>query len=340
MRYKEIIIIAGLLMMGLLSVGLLGARGAYADNGPHVAEAGSTPDKCAGCHRIHTGQNENLLSSAIPAMCLSCHDSTGADTDVVHGLLASVPGKGLMGGGFSTALMDTDWDGASASTAVTSTHTMDGTTGTLWGNGAIGSGVGATNFTISCISCHNPHGGAGTDGAATYRILRPIPLGSGAAAGVEVPEQDPKDYGVEDPDNKYFGQYYEWERDDALADWCSQCHTRYLATADSGHTHSGDPIYSYRHMTQGWSSDPDGCLRCHFIDGQSSPPNPYGIDPSIIMDPRCQTCHVAHGTSTTMGTFSGSVPYPDGSQSATDNERSSLLRLNNRGVCRMCHADK
>jgi hypothetical protein len=286
------------------------------------------------------GKDANLLKNSAPDLCYSCHDSTGADTDVVNGLYLAVAGRGLLGGGFVDATMDTNWDGASPPTAVTSAHIMDGTAGTAWGNGAIGSGAGAGNFSLTCTSCHNPHGKAGTGGTATYRILRPIPTGSGAPGGVDVPDETTKDYGVEDPSNHYFGQHYQWEIDDGLSDWCSQCHTRYLALADSGRTHSGDPIFSYRHMSQGWSSDPDGCLRCHFINGQSSPPNPYNIDPSIIMDPRCQTCHVSHGTSATMGAYSGAVSWPDGSSSPSGNERSSLLRLDNRGVCRMCHADK
>src|SRR3989304_1671697 len=60
------------LLMGVvagLAVGVLAVRGggggtALADNGPHVVESGATPDKCAGCHRIHTGQNDFLLKEA------------------------------------------------------------------------------------------------------------------------------------------------------------------------------------------------------------------------------------------------------------------------------------
>ena len=326
---------------GMVVLGVYQATPTQADNGPHIGTgADPIPDKCAGCHRIHTGQDENLLRVSASQLCFGCHDSTGADTDVVNGLYLPAVGRGLRGGGFVNASMDTDWDGASSSAAVTSVHTTDGSTGTAWGNGAIGSGAGLAGFSLKCTNCHNPHGGAGAGGSPTYRILRSIPTGSGAASGVDVPDEVTKEYGVEDTGNKYFGQHYQWEIDDGLSDWCSQCHTRYLALADSGRTHSSDPIFSYRHMSQGWSSDPDGCLRCHFINGQSSPPNPYETDPSIVMNPRCQTCHVSHGTTATMGAYSGAVPWPDGSTSPSGNERSSLLRLNNRGVCIMCHSDK
>jgi predicted CXXCH cytochrome family protein len=321
-------------------LGPFGTPGVSADNGPHGGVSSPTTDACAGCHRIHTAQTETLNVQTVPGLCLTCHDSTGADTNVVDGLYEAEPGRGLMGGGFINTMMDLDWDGVSSALAVTSTHTMDGSAGTAWGNGAIGSGHGLDGFSLNCTTCHNPHGKSATDGSPTYRILRSIPTGSGAPAGVDVPDEDPKYYGVESLENKYFGQYYQWELDDALSDWCSQCHTRYLAYADSALNHSGDPIFSYRHMTQGYSSDPEGCLRCHFINGQSSPPNPYEIDPSIIMNPRCQTCHVSHGTSASMGEYSGAVSWPDSSTSPNGDARSSLLRLNNRGVCAMCHADK
>lgn len=332
--YVGLAVVAGVVVLGVLR-----STPASADNGPHGAVE-VVADSCAGCHRIHAARDPNLLKNPVPDMCFSCHDSTGANTDVVNGLYLATPGRGLRGGGFVNASIDTNWDGASASAAVTSVHVADGSAGTAWGDGAIGSGVGAAGFSLTCTNCHNPHGKAGTGGTATYRILRSIPTSSGASTGVDVPDETSKEYGVEDADNRYFGQHYQWEIDDALSDWCSQCHTRYLALANSGRTHSGDPIFSYRHMSQGWSSDPDGCLRCHFINGQSSPPNPYEIDPSIIMDPRCQTCHVSHGTTATMGAYSGAVAWPDGSTSPSGNERSSLLRLDNRGVCRMCHADK
>jgi len=54
-------------------------------------------------------------------------------------------------------------------------------------------------------------------------------------------------------------------------------------------------------------------------------------------NPNCLTCHVAHGSNVTMGgdgntSFSSTVKNPDGS--AGD---SYLLRVANRGICRMCH---
>jgi predicted CXXCH cytochrome family protein len=58
--------------------------------------------------------------------------------------------------------------------------------GTAWGNGAVGTGVGAASVTLGCASCHNPHGNG------QYRILNPVPDADGVtvtpSAGVKVAE--------------------------------------------------------------------------------------------------------------------------------------------------------
>jgi hypothetical protein len=51
----------------------------------------------------------------------------------------------------------------------------------------------------------------------------------------------------------------------------------------------------------------------------------------------CMSCHVAHGSSAIMGTNSGAVPWPGGGAAPNGNARSSLLRVDNRGVCQSCH---
>ena len=64
---------------------VLAAATASADGGPHVATGSdATPDKCAGCHRIHTGQNEYLLKEAgtVPEFCYSCHGTGGPGSDL------------------------------------------------------------------------------------------------------------------------------------------------------------------------------------------------------------------------------------------------------------------
>ncbi len=285
---------------------LLVVTTAAADNGPHQGDFTSTTDACAGCHRAHRGQTDKLLVEATQTdLCLSCHgaNGTGADTNVQDGVYENrdsggqygTVNAGLRGGGFTSALMDPGMTGTPSSAAVTSKHNVDAT-GTIWGNGAIGGGVGKS-VTLRCASCHNPHGISGGD---AYRILRPKPKDSGAANDVVVPDDASKDYTITYAGNGYRDDSYLTGK--SISNWCSQCHTRYLANNTSD---SGDSIFTHRHAT---SDD-------------------YR---------KCMACHVAHGTSATMGTHSGAVELPDGTPGGGSGD-SRLLSVNNRGVCYRCH---
>jgi predicted CXXCH cytochrome family protein len=302
------------LVLVLLSYGL-----ALADGGPHGGFTAAT-DACAGCHRAHTAQAAKLLMSTSTALCQTCHGSTGtgADTNVIDGVYAltevppeGVNGRSLKGGGLTNALMDTNDNGAAdgASRATTSAHTFDGSNGTAWGNGAIGSGAGGT-IALSCGNCHNPHGKAGTGGTATYRILRPKPTGSNASVDVNVTDEATKNYTIASAAADYWNEPYAGETE--LATWCSQCHTRYLASAGSEEASSGDPIFMYRHRSNNVDADPAKRVSC-------------------------TDCHVAHGTAAVMGPNSGAVAWPNGAAAPSGNARSSLLRLDNRGTCYKCH---
>ena len=137
---------------------------ALADNGPHVAGQSVTTDSCAGCHRAHTAKSPDLLKVPETQLCYSCHDGTGATTNVLKG--ASTGGGALKAGGFQQASINTQdptWSrpdpylgtvygggATSASTLtigvltspqpVTSAHSVDGSLQTVWGNGSPGSG--------------------------------------------------------------------------------------------------------------------------------------------------------------------------------------------------------
>lgn len=200
-------------ILGILFVAAL-ATTVMADNGPHGGFTATT-DACASCHRAHTARSADgylLVASDVEALCFSCHDGTGAYTNVVDGYydnttakdptfnngpLQGDPGEPLFGGGFvNTRAMHT-WTGKNAYDAtvtltaapVTSTHDVSGTaTGTVWGSGDINTGNGGTlagGATLECTSCHDPHGNAGRTGGvhtgaptASYRILRFQPVGS------------------------------------------------------------------------------------------------------------------------------------------------------------------
>ncbi len=298
---------------------------ALADNDLHdkdnfLAEA----DSCAGCHRAHTAQAAKLLTVGPNQddFCFSCHDGTGAETNVVDGALVAgtsygvgndTDGNPLRGGGFVNAMMDPNHDGNVTSASVTSTHAADGVgagNDTIWGSGTINASadVGVT-VNLACGDCHNPHGNG------NYRILRGNPDGmenEGTTPAVDVTDQSPVVYEVTHVDNTVGNNTY-WARDMAdysspttneIGEWCGQCHTRYWVASGSGHTDSTDAIFAYRHMTDGLSGS-------------------------------CLVCHVAHGTSATMGTYSGAVNLPGGTPGTGGGGASDsrLLTGNSRTVC-------
>ncbi|MEW5958855.1 MAG: cytochrome c3 family protein [Chloroflexota bacterium] len=346
----KLILAIGLLLLLMLPAGL-----ALADNGPHGGYTATT-DACAGCHRAHTAAAPRLLVDTMPQLCFTCHGSTatGADTNVEDGVYLNrdlenevpaegTPNRGLKGGGFVNVLMDTNFDGAAASAPATSTHLNDGSTGTAWGNGAIGSGPGAANFSLSCASCHDPHGGAGAAGGPTYRILRATPLNSVAPTGVDVPDEANPAYTVANANNQYFGEGYPapgggtWAPmeapDSNLSGWCAQCHTRHRATTGSGSTNSGDAIFAFRHMSQG--APGATCGNCHNFAGGPFLLTTAGPEWHHYVE--CMTCHVAHGTSASATGFAAGTYDPAGALGPILAGDSSLLRGDNRGVCQRCH---
>ncbi len=300
------------------------AVNANADNGPHVklASPDMIADKCAACHRAHTASAAYLLKQDEKDLCYTCHGTsgTGANTNVEDGVGWSGAGRtgtaqALRGGGFKYALIDSANPSGQkdvyynpsgtipvlgTGAAVTSTHSVDGTSQTAWGNGSISSptqNYGAT-IQLECGSCHDPHGNG------NYRILRPIPNQSGATPGTTIADAGTKVYTTTN--------YWQVKDTNAsgfianIAAWCSTCHTRYLADSESATTNSGDAVFSFRHRSD--------------IAGQGSP--------------NCIQCHVSHGSNASMGAYSGAVPNPDGT---TAGAASKLLRIDNRGTCQMCH---
>jgi predicted CXXCH cytochrome family protein len=333
---------------------LLAAAPVLADNGPHRQGASSTSDACAGCHRTHTAQSAKLLGvTAQTALCYTCHGTTGtgATTDVQDGVqyapastaqITSVTRTGsgttfagaLRGGGFSQAVIDTGLAGTGSTGAnlgkigtlaafapTTSTHDI-GTTGTAWGLGNISATANAgTSVTLSCGSCHDTHGNG------KYRILKPTPENAytGAYTGITPSATTMSNVSIADTTNAASGYVYTtsdyWHPEDAstgntyiasVSGWCTSCHTRYLAGAGAGSTSSGDAVFTYRHRS-------NGSQYADSVNGAA---------------PTCIQCHVAHGSNATTGINGAAVPMPGGTTAGRD---SSLLRINNRGVCEKCH---
>lgn len=353
---------AFLILCGVVSMMTWLISTGTADNGPH-GNYSATTDACAACHRAHTAQGASLLTTASTSsdrssFCYSCHSGgTGAYTDVKNGLFittatiitatenTSIPTSNLplKGGGFEQVKMNATLTG-SATLAVTSNHAIDGSSGTVWGHGAVTSTVyaGPTGVSLTCTNCHNPHGKAGADNTATYRILKGNNSGNTplfatstitVTANYDIPDDTwPREYNIDIVGENYFGQHSgegssgPTQKYAALTKWCAQCHTRYQEpmSSEPAHNNSGDAHYKFRHGTNN-VNNPTSCLSCHWGEWFWPPA------------PGCITCHMAHGTGAKMGTYSGAVPWPDGAASPNGNARSALLRLDNRGVCEQCH---
>jgi predicted CXXCH cytochrome family protein len=342
-------------------------------NGKTTAVSTEGADKCANCHRAHTAQSSTLTKQAQPLLCLNCHDGSGSSLDVVDGKALSngngIVDGALRGGGFTTASIDTgagatktlDVNGKRVKSQiavlgtpapVTSLHQIDGkTTGTMWGNGT--TGVGPTGVTLECGACHDPHGNgayrilkANPDGAS-YQISAAIPavydsstppvqlkaavpaLMSGTTNTAIIPDQTTKTYTTTDywdvsapttPFTKAENAANLAKKGTVtdgflggISAWCTTCHTRYLSTGASV-DNAGDATYTYKHRS----------------------------DEQANYKPDCIQCHVAHGTNAAMTATAAKVTAPDGttltgSVVGTAYQNSSLLRVNDRGTCLMCH---
>ncbi len=316
------------LLVAGCSVSLIAAGGASADNGPHAMGQGLTPDTCAICHRAHTAQAPDLLRAPETELCYTCHGAAaaGASTDEVDGVgypnteRTGTPGA-LRGGGFKYALIDSghpsgresggsDPGGVvpvlAAGAPVTSAHSVDSSSQTDWGNGEISAESEATKvygaeIQLTCGSCHDPHGNG------MYRVLRPIPLESGATEGVEIPE--PKGMRHVYTTENYWDVVDEYAPDliAKISAWCAACHTRYLSS--TSYTTSGDAIFTDRHISNGTKQGSPSCIQCH----------------------------VAHGSNAT-AEEAGSMAV-HGPQEVPVGPGSRLLRIDARGTCRMCHTE-
>ncbi len=302
----------------LLSVALLLslAGTAWANGGPH---GGYTPttDACAGCHRAHTAQGPNLLTATSTyELCMSCHGAagTGADTNVADGKFVaarspSTEGEAntadngdLLGGGFVNY----------KTAAVTSIHNSDGTLIAAWGFGVARGQTANLPSSLTCASCHDPHG------SNNYRILREQIAGT----PVTVTQVD------EGPANK---DYDDENWPDDVSNVCVACHGAYHVTRPNsaednsdngtGNADYGGDISTYAHRV-GMHYAIDGN-----VDPETTGYNGYFLPLTASKNVACQTCHLPHGTSASMSTLA-TAPFTNDS---------ALLRLDNRGVCEVCH---
>jgi predicted CXXCH cytochrome family protein len=301
---------------------------ALASGGPHGGFTATT-DACAGCHRAHTATGPNLLM--VPSgydLCISCHGAaaTGANTNVDDGYYlstrddlggdydegaANTPNYApLLGGGF------VNYQGA----AVTSIHRPDGEETAAWGNGVPRGSLADLSEALNCASCHDPHG------SPNYRIIN-VQINGVSVSVAQVDEGAAKDY-----DEEHWGA--------GTSSVCAACHSAYHVTRPDSGSHNqddgsgnldyGGDISTFAHRVDmsydtGYNQNPETVG----LSGYYLPLAESGVADRVV----CMTCHLPHGASTTMvgNADLGGLP---GETSATD---SALLRIDNRGVCQVCH---
>ncbi len=319
-----IVIVIGLIL-AFAAAGL-----ALANGGPHGGFTATT-DACAGCHRAHTATGPNLLM--VPAgyeLCIACHGAggEGANTNVDdgyylssrddetgnydHGATNTPNYAPLLGGGF------VNYGGVE----VTSSHTPNGADEVFgaWGNGVPRGSLGLLSEPLDCGSCHDPHG------SPNYRIIKEM-VNSVLVSVPQVDEGDAKDYDTE-----------QWGSNTSSV--CAACHGAYHVTRpDSGSFKTDDgvgnddyggDVSTFAHRVDmpystGLNDNPETVgMEGYFLPLAESGAGDYVV---------CMTCHLPHGTSAQMS-GSAAVGPPPGQTAADD---SALLRLDNRGVCQVCH---
>ncbi len=339
-----------LIFSAIVCFSLLRTERTQANGGPHGNYTVLT-DACAGCHRAHTAVAPKLLIEQGENLCLTCHGAGmgGANTDVENGVY-TVTGDPLLGGGF------VNYQGS----AVSSTHSIDGTHQNAWGSGTTWSSTydcagchnaesglvwpGAPQWGISpgamdtfpgrgqnvtmpltCTSCHDPHGGV------NYRLLQqrmhPPSIQQQKPAGSGLVGVTSNEVGGENPDQAgYVADYTTPNYKLGMGDWCTGCHFTYHQEVSARPFNAEDGqglITRYRHK-----------MNVPITGGTynltTSLPleDPSGDGPSADDQIFCLTCHFGHGSNSLMTGFAANVAP------AYDN---TLLRADNRGVCQDCH---
>lgn len=164
-----------------------------AHSSPHLS-SGPTTDNCATCHRSHTGQSNDLFKVAAEStLCFSCHDGTGADSNVAAEYNdPAVPADNPATSSYYGHRLDT-----------TPLHTSSRTEEFR----------GVLNRHSACTDCHNPHAvnaGLATETANGWTT-------SGAQANIS---------GVSSAANWQNPVNYEYQL-------CFKCHSRYTVLLSS-----------------------------------------------------------------------------------------------------------
>ena len=158
----------------------------------------------------------------------------------------------------------------------------------------------------------------------------------------------------------WYGRYTE-----VSSQWCATCHTRYNALGGAAGVNSGDAVYTFQHAiyrllnpaAAGNVPGVNGWLTPAVYNTATPPVQIGGLGTVDLTGtshgPKCLTCHMSHGTDASMTSVITSQFAPGVNYNASGATQvlgpvdagghtnvalgSTLLRLDNRGVCEACH---
>ena len=274
---------------------------------------------CSDCHTIHYTQlgtryeaggpwSRLLLYSAISGLCLSCHDGQTSIPDVMQAAGAGQPANRAAG----------------AFQALSGSSTPNGHN--LGVAGIPPGGVGS--MTLTCTSCHDPHGNA------NYRNLK-TSVGSGGAAityaagGVNDLAKWVWEVATTPMSTHYDVSNIRYNEpvttDSAFSGWCGGCHGNF-----HGLVNTGDPEPWTRHPTA--KANVSATTKTDYtnwsgITGSRVPVmSASGTVPATDNTPSCPSCHKAHGSGNKYGLIF------DNPSTAALEDGTSILQ-----TCQQCH---
>jgi predicted CXXCH cytochrome family protein len=242
----------------------------------------------------------NSTSGDAPALvlqCASCHNPHGNGQ---YRILNPIPSDGTSG-----PLVEATTD--AVVTDDTANTSIVGATGTDTRNYTIiQAKASGDRYLLASEIIAAESAGTFTNRAGDYfhkSVPWTSPTSSRASAFWDGPNGQPGTYTLTTPTPPYEPGAF----NNQMNTWCITCHSRYLSDSSNSKNVTvavGDP-YEFRHTTS--------------------------------RNRACLTCHVSHGSNATMdpGSFSATVPYPDGSTPASASSR--LLKVDGRGTCQLCH---
>ena len=323
---KKVSIILALAAVTLLVAGVGVALAAPLDYNVHGGYTSDT-SSCGQCHATHAAAGQNLIQSLeagtqndVYRTCVYCHKSGGQSRyDVVNGAILAANGStyAANGGGFAQVVST---EGATpAFASVDSKHDVDAAASTLvW---APGYDTAAT-MELTCSSCHDPHATGNNETNTTTgvsgRALRTTILSASLNPQETITAATLK----ADETVLYTSG---WNN------FCGACHKDFNQQgAGSGDANSGDYSSKKRHRVEMDPTGYAGVNTANLTSAALSQPSSMLPLQGTTKEVTCLTCHYAHGSSATNTvTFNRT----NGSTSVS----STLLRLNNRGVCQACH---